>query len=412
MSQEIKDIKVKDLVLWTENPRDPIDKTGKDLQIAEKAVVDQSSKWNLAKLAKQMGSDYDFSELPTVVYHGSKPVVYDGNRRMVLAKLKLSYIKVPGAERLKIPDIPVEIPCNVCSEDVALRHVLRKHSESGSWLPLERDIFLYKFMNQAKSPFLVLEDSTKLISSRPFLNQGFVRDEIFAEESLKSMGFVVKDEELLSVHNKTEAKKILGDIAQKIERKRINTRTNRRKAITVLEPAVQRLIEINKKKKLRPTALHLSGVPTGKAPLRQSRRVGKGEAEIFGGTLYLKPGDVSNLYRDIVDLFRFYIDNKASMSAFFPAIIRMSLRLLAEAAAADKVKPMGDFVKGNFDAAKATLSQNDKTTLANQNVKKETIEQLLHTGAHNYKVAANLDQTMAVSLILGAILTKTHGKSR
>jgi hypothetical protein len=75
MSQEIKPIAVKDLVLWTENPRDPIDPTGKDEDIAKRALDDELSKWTLAKLAKDMGPDYDFSEIPTVVYLGSRPVV-------------------------------------------------------------------------------------------------------------------------------------------------------------------------------------------------------------------------------------------------------------------------------------------------------------------------------------------------
>jgi hypothetical protein len=30
MSQEVKYIKIEDLVLWTENPRDPIDKNATD----------------------------------------------------------------------------------------------------------------------------------------------------------------------------------------------------------------------------------------------------------------------------------------------------------------------------------------------------------------------------------------------
>src|SRR4051812_10156307 len=108
MSQEIQFLKIKDLVLWSENPRDPIP-TGGDQEIADNAVVDQLSKWNLPKLAKQMGTDYDFSEIPTVVFHGGSAVVYDGNRRMVLAKLKLGYLSVKGAENLKIPNIPETI---------------------------------------------------------------------------------------------------------------------------------------------------------------------------------------------------------------------------------------------------------------------------------------------------------------
>jgi hypothetical protein len=412
MSQEIKPIAVKDLVLWTENPRDPIDPSRKDQDVVERALDDKFSKWNLAKLAREMGPDYDFSELPTVVYQRSRPIVYDGNRRIILAKLKHGYIQAPYSEKLRLPDIPKEIPCNVCSEDVALQHVLRKHSVTGTWAPLERDIFLNKFMRQPKSPFLVLEESTRLISSRPLLNQGFVRDEILTDEGLQQLGFVTKGDQLLSVHNLSEAKTILSDIATKIENKNITTRTNRRKAFSVLEPEVRTLIEKNRKKKFRPTAMSLRGAPPIKTAIRQSRRVAPIAAGLFGGSLYLKPGVVSNLYRDIADLYRFYLDNRATVSASFPAIIRMALRLLCETAASDRSETMRDYLSANFEAAKARLSQDDKTTLANQNVRKETIDQLLHTGSHSYKVALNFDQTIAVSLILGAILTRTHGKPR
>src|SRR5256885_1727682 len=113
MSQEIKLIAVKDLVLWAENPRDPIDPTKKDQDIVDRAFEDKLLKWTLAKLVKEMGPDYDFSELPTVVYQRSKPIVYDGNRRIILAKLKHGYVTVPDSEKLTLPDIPREIPCNV-----------------------------------------------------------------------------------------------------------------------------------------------------------------------------------------------------------------------------------------------------------------------------------------------------------
>ncbi len=92
MSQEIKEILLADLVLWTENPRDPIDARAADQDVVNRAIADSGSKWNLAKLAKEMGGYYDYSELPTVVYHGSKPIVYDGNRRMVLGKIKHSFV--------------------------------------------------------------------------------------------------------------------------------------------------------------------------------------------------------------------------------------------------------------------------------------------------------------------------------
>lgn len=48
--------------------------------------------------------------------------------------------------------------------------------------------------------------------------------------------------------------------------------------------------------------------------------------------------------------------------------------------------------------------------LANQNVKDDTMLQLLHTGAHNYKTTPNVEQTIAISIILGAMLMITHKK--
>lgn len=52
-----------------------------------------------------------------------------------------------------------------------------------------------------------------------------------------------------------------------------------------------------------------------------------------------------------------------------------------------------------------------KTFLSNQNVKKETLPQLLHTGAHNYCSSQNYEQTLAISIILGAMLNLSHGKA-
>jgi len=131
---------------------------------------------------------------------------------------------------------------------------------------------------------------------------------------------------------------------------------------------------------------------------------------LFNGILYLKAGQVSDLYRDIVDLHTYYQVNKDRFSQYFPSLIRMSLRLLSEAAAADLKKSLDDFIKSNFKAAKSKLDIDSKTTLSTQNVSEGTIIQLLHIGAHNYQAANNLDQTVAVSIILGEILNITHGR--
>lgn len=412
MGQEVRTLKLEDLVLWTENPRDPIDETATDQDIVNRALEDERSKWSLPKLAKEMGSYYDYSELPTVVFHGKKPVVYDRNRRIILGKIKHRLVSVDGFDIASIPRFPTEIPCNVCSKDIALQNVYRKHADTGSWLPLERDIFLHKHMKQEKTPFLIMEESTGIISANPHLNQRFVKEEIFREDILTKLGILVAGDEILSKHSSAETQAILDDISQKIKEKEITTRKNRGKVLEVLDPSSQRIIEEHRKHKAREVDLKAkSAVADGTINLKQSRRVRTKATEIFGGPLYLRMGSVSNLYRDIVDLHAFYSDEKDSLSDIFPCLIRMALRLLCEAAAEDCNQEMARYVKSRFQKAKGTLDQDAKTTLSNNNVTETSIVQLLHTGAHNYTASANMDQTLAVSIIVGAILTDSHGKA-
>jgi hypothetical protein len=306
MSQKVEYINIKELVLWTENPRDPIDPNATDQDVVDRALDDKLSKWTLAKLAKEMGDYYDFSELPTVVYHGKKPVVYDGNRRIILGKIKNGFATIPEGTTIELPDFPEDIPCNVCTPKVALNNVLRKHSDSGSWLPLERDMFLYKFMGKEKSPFLVLEEDTRIVSSNPHLNKRFVKEEIFREDILNSMGFTIKNGKLNSVHSDDQARTILTDISDKIRDNKISTRENRGKVIEVLEPVSQRLIDENKSKKSHRSKVKF-GPKVKPAELKLTRRKQRKDKALFGGKLFLQIGEVSNLYRDIEDLYQFTI---------------------------------------------------------------------------------------------------------
>lgn len=410
MEQKVEYINIKNLVLWTENPRDPINANAKDQDIVDRAIEDNSLKWSLSKLAKEMGDYYDFSELPTVVYHGKKPIVYDGNRRIVLGKIKHGCVNIPKGTVIQIPSFPDNIPCNVCIKKIALNNVYRKHSDSGSWQPLERDIFVHKFMGEEKSPFLILEEDTAIISNNPHLNQRFVKDEIFKEDSLKSMGFFIKNGRLNTVHDDNDARAILTDISNKVKSKTISTRENRGKVIEVLEPSSQQIIDRNRDNKIHLSKIRFDETKEKQNAPRQAKRVAKKSVELFGGKLYLKIGEVSNLYRDITDLYTFYTSRKDELSNSFPGLIRMSLRLLSETAANGVKKKFDDYLKDNFDEAKKELDQDIKTLLSNQNVKKESIVQLLHTGAHNYQSTSNIEQTLAISIIIGSILSLTYGK--
>ena len=108
--QEIQTIKVKDLHLWSENPRDPVDPTSSDFDIIKRAVDENPKEWNIDRIVKEMGNHYDFSEIPTVVFIDEKPIIFDGNRRIAVLKYlqdKELYSSLTG--RLFLKDGPKEL---------------------------------------------------------------------------------------------------------------------------------------------------------------------------------------------------------------------------------------------------------------------------------------------------------------
>lgn len=410
VDQQVRYIKLEQLVLWTENPRDPIDEKASNQDIVDKALADKEFRWALPKLAKEMGTRYDLSELPTVVFHGKVPVVYDGNRRVILGFVKHSLVNVPAGITFPVVDFPLEIPCNVCKKEVALENVLRKHGESGSWRPLERDIFLHKHMGQKKSAFLIIDEATGLISSNPSLDRGFVKDEILTEDNLKKMGFSIGGQELRTSHADEDAQALLADVKHVVETKKVTTRKQRGKLIQELSPASQKIV---KKKSSVYHPLHLQMISQAQGAPRLSARTGKNRCEIFGGKLSLKSGLTNDLYRDIVDLYGYFEANKTRLSSTFPGLIRMSLRLIAELATQEcGQKCMDDYLNLNYDAAKASLNSDQKTSLSNHSVDKNKIVQLLQTGAHKYQASTNIEQTLAISLIVGAVLSVSLGKDK
>ncbi len=409
-SQKIRNIQIKDLVLWTENPRDPIDSNAKDQDVVDMATKDRSGLWNLSKLATQMGEYYDFSEIPIVVIEDNKPVVYDGNRRVILAKLAKGIVST-DVDIQPLPLVPDSIPCNVCDKETAIDSVLRKHGTTGSWRPLERDKFIQKYKGGIKSDFIVIEEATGLISSHEKMNQGFVKDEVFSPSNLSSIGVRIVDGRLESRHSEDELFQILNDLCSKIEGNYLNTRKSRGDVLSVLDVDSRQLIEGNRNNSFCCIGGHKSGpVKSADSKTRKTKRTKLTYPQFFGKPLSLKPGDVNNLYRDITDLYTFYrIQN---LSQTFTAILRMSLRLLCETAAKDMNCSGGivEYVGKYFSKAKQNLSSDEKTLLSNNNVNSGSIVQLLQTGAHNYIASQNFDQTLAISIVLGAILTITHGK--
>lgn len=412
-SQEIKSIRIEDLVLWTENPRDPISPDSNDQDVANKAFEDNDGRWNLKKLISDMGEYYDFSELPIVVYNMGKPIVYDGNRRILLGKIKKGLISLPSDYELdikKIADFPDELPCNVCSQEIALKSVCRKHSEIGSWDVLGRDHFMHKYMHEPKSALLVIDEFTGLISANPNLNKRFVKDEVLTDSVLEQIGFKIEGEVLKSRLTNEGQKRVLEDLKEKINNKTISTRKNRYSVFDALDETSKRLIDNCKENPfvdVKSSGAIVPSVVATKAP-RKTKRTQNKDSLLFGAVVELRIGNVNDLYRDILSIAEYYLANKEKLSNKFPALLRMSLRLLVETAACEDKKSIDKYIETYFDKGKALLSKDEKTSLSNNNVTKMSLSQLLNTGAHNYSDSLSYDKAYAMSLIVGKMLSISH----
>jgi len=421
MSQKIEHIKVKDLVLWTENPRDPILASATDDEVIERAIKDPNNKWDLHKLAHEMGTYYDLSELPIVVYKDDKPVVFDGNRRVVLAKIKLGLVSASELGVI-LPDVPEDLPCNVCSEDIALQSVYRKHvTLRNSWGALERDIFANKYLHESKSVFLMFDEATNgFISNNPEMNQGFVRKEVLTDSILIELGLSVADSKLRSKHSDDETWIILNNLLEKIRSKEISTRGEYRgKPFEVLDQRVKDILSSNKNNALRECSSEIPLCKRMNDSATQQKEEAKHKTRItqpikipfFGGVLALKSGEVNNLYSDIQLLYNTVMNEKKTYSSCIHGLFRMSLRLLCETAAKDLgYTDIKAYINKFYKPSKKKLSQDITTYLSSQNVKEETLPQLLHTGAHNYISSTSQDQALCISIILGAMLQESHGR--
>lgn len=424
-TQHITPIKVSALQLWTENPRDPIDTQATDADIIKRAIDDNPKAWNLDKLVAEMGVHYDLSELPTVVYIDDKPVVYDGNRRVAVLKYLQSpqlYTEVSGRlplgyEPQELKDLK-EIPCNVCDEETALTNIERKHSTNGSWGQLERDYFAYKHRGKDKSLFVRLNEQTGgYIANHKSMNKLFVKDEVLNAKNLREIGFLVSDTgEIETPYSAEEGLQLLENIRSLIENKKISTRNNRGllKQPLVTEFSDTPLKSATDNNSLEPLNIEsVQDEPTDDTlKQRKTPRTKKKAPTFFLDNMpSLTNGEVNDIYRDILSLHDYYIQEKDTLSTTFPALIRMSLRLLVESAA--NSDGINTYISNNYVDAKKTLTQDQKTTLSNNSVDSDQkLIQLLQSGAHNYTNSANFEQTTAMSIIIGAIVSKTHQKNK
>lgn len=262
--QKVEYIPVQNLVLWTENPRDPISSKNENISIIKRAIEDIGNKWRLKSLAKDMGARYDCSELPTVVYKNGVPIVYDGNRRVIIAMLKLGLYPEIIDQKFKMPECLGELPCNVTSEDIALESVWRKHADTGSWDPIARDIFRNKFWKGPKSVFLQLNEILGgRIVTTACLNQRFVGEEVLTNPRLKDIGIKIDNERIISRHNTEDTKELLEGVFSLIADKKLSTRNDRNTPLSQILPSeLKAIVFADQGKEYQKIELLPSSTPT------------------------------------------------------------------------------------------------------------------------------------------------------
>lgn len=448
--QKVKELSISRLVLWSENPRDPLPdrKIGRENdRIIRRAIEDVDKSWKLLSLLKTMGEMYDSSDLPIVVMKDGHPIVYDGNRRVILAMIKHNekYLKLlPSSARRKLEgfDVDKKLYCDVCTEATALKLIIRKHADSGSWKPIQQGLFRMKYMEESPSILLLINSLTDgAIESSQMLNQRFVEEEVFTKSRLESLGISVEGDSIKSAYTKDELVGILRDIFKLIEEGNISTRN--RPALGKLPSSLsERSQALCSSKKDQPRVYTEKYVPIEPAPIeegareekpvpkKRTRRVEEDETPLFGKVLCLRSGSVNNLYKEIEELdllisksIKKSEKNKSQrkgVTVNAHVVTRMALRLLCETALKDLgMNKLAEYLSEYFEEARKSLSGKERKFLSH-NLSKvdpkaahnhEQLLSLLQDSAHTYDESArNYKQTIAMSVLVGAILSCSHGK--
>lgn len=345
MSQDVREIPLDQLHMWTENPRDPVDAGMSDRDVILRAIENGSGNWNLDRMLAEIGDEYYCNELPVVVEGEGGYVVYDGNRRIAVIKcLRDPELYQAATSRLPLFDAPPSLasldslPCDVCDRETALTIVERTHASSGKWGKLQYEQFLHVHRGAPKGRLMALDEAGRgIVSSTPRLNEEYVQQRLLSESSLNPVGLSIRDGVLRSVHEEDETHRIIRDMARVMEKGLSRARDNPgnlRAALQELDP--EHYAEV------RPYGQDASRAVTprhdGPVPAAQRKRVRRRPVKpptrekLFGGPLAPR-GDRSNaMYRAIEAIHEMYLRDVSANSFLLP-FIGFSMRLLLETVA-------------------------------------------------------------------------------
>lgn len=149
----------------------------------------------------------------------------------------------------------------------------------------------------------------------------------------------------------------------------------------------------------------------------RTRQVKPASIPVFGNPsgLRLQTGDVNNMYRTLEELWNMYARGGMRNAAAFVPIFRMGLRLLIDTAAMERCSGLDRYVGEYAGEAKKRLRQAANsadlvTFMRNQAVSPENLLRLLQNGAHAYTSTGNKEQALAMSILIGEMLSISHGR--
>lgn len=408
MSYEDKTLNVSELFLDENNPRFPEARSQRD---AIKAMLDEQG----AKIVNLAADIYNYGLNPSsrlIVFKENNRITDgDGNRRLTALKILETPTLANSYPRIKKKlqqiretkgSIPTEVSCVVFKNRKQARRWIENNHDGEQegrglvrWNAEQKDRFRGKpsiglaALDELATSSLINDDDRSRVNKSTLdrlLEFKHSREELSI--SRDGEDFIFGDKEKLR-------RAVLGLRGEKVDR--VYTAAKGRGYLSEVLSHKEKAGDANDNKK-----------ESAKPRARSRRTKGQG-IEPFGGALSLKAGAVNNLYRDIESLFYHFAKNRSSFTESFVVLFRMALRVLAETASKDVDKDFQDYLRGEFDSAKKSLNRDMKTTLSNQGIRKETVVQLFQTGAHDYHNSKNEEQALALSVILGEILVKSHG---
>jgi len=414
-----KTIKVTEINLDQENPRFPPVNSQRDALYA--MLDDQGDK--LIKLALDIYQNGLNPSVKLIVFKDGKQFIDgDGNRRLTALKiletpsLADAFPKVrKGIETiLKRPgEVPTEVGCVIFQDRASARHWISVNhggEQEGrgqiNWNAEQKNRFERKPSIGLEALDLLTHKNLITSDDKSQVNKSTL-DRLLSYKEVKTDLSITKKGDHFKFGNVEDLRKVVLSLRGKAVDAVYTAERGKDFVQDVIASHSASPVETSQHPPLGSTDPRSGEPGRGNRSPRENMSV----LPIFGGKLSLRKGHVNNLYRDLESLYSYFCANRTQLSTDFVAIVRMSLRLLTETAASDMKKArIDDYVADYFDQAKRSLDRNTKTYLSSHSVDKNTIIKLLHTGAHKYSSSNNEEQTLAISVVLGAMLSISHGK--